>query len=257
MLDYIKKLSNPRNAKNFLKFLILIRNPFILPVVYLFPKTRKIKFDYNKKQIVLFYRNIYDLAIIFEMFVTWVYKKEFVSWSLSIADVGWHCDYFAVWAVYTNPVTTVYSFEPEEENQDIFQKNIKANDLENHITLNKYGLSDKDEEIKFYTYPNSADNSAILYKHIAPIATSTILVKNTFTELSKIKPDFLKIDIEWSEDLVLYSYLDWGGIPKYISVEFSNNPKRSDMDAIKKYLCFPCYNHEHEGIIVNSTRYNS
>lgn len=229
----------------------MIRNPFILINAKFFPKIRLLKICYKNQNILLYYRNIYDLAIIFEMFVTGVYREDFIINSDVIADVWWHCGYFAVWASCINPDIKIYSFEPDEANREIFQKNISINNLSN-IQLSDNWLWKKEEEITLYRYENGADNSFMKYKNRDAVWEYKVKIKDANDVLYKINPMFLKIDIEWMEEDVLYAYINNWWKPKYISVEFSTTDKATHEEKIEKFIKNQDYNHIVDDIIVNS-----
>jgi FkbM family methyltransferase len=253
MLVYIQKLTNPKNLQNFLKFIWMIKNPFILPMSIWFPAKRVLKFKFNKQSVSLVYRNIYDLAIIFEIFVTTVYPLEFVQNSTIMADVGGHAGYTAIWSSIINPKLVIHSYEPEPENQKLFEQNISLNSAEERIILHKFGLGSKDETITFYKYENNADNSTILHVGREYKDKFDIVVKNSESELSSINPDYLKVDIEGYEDEAIYSYFQSGQKPKYMSIEFSDNPDRTSIEAIQKWLDARTeYNNVVDGIVVAS-----
>jgi FkbM family methyltransferase len=253
MMNYIKKLTNPKNLSNFIYFIFLIRNPFIIPLSYFHVKNRIVRFTYNAKKIALKYRNIYDLAIIFEIFVTTVYPKTFIMGSKKMADVGAHCGYTAIWAHIINPELEIHSFEPDIENQEIFEENILLNNAGKRIFIHKYGLGPNDEHIKFYKYENNADNSTILHEGHTPIKVYDIDVKKAKDELEKIDADFLKVDIEGFEDIVIYDYFKGKQRPKYLSIEFSDNPDRKSEKAIHDWNVFNTdYINTIDTIIVNS-----
>jgi FkbM family methyltransferase len=253
MFPYIKKLKNPKAIKNFIAFLFIIKNPFILILAVFFPKKRILHFVYKKDTVSLVYRNIYDLAIIFEIFITGVYPVKFILNSKVMADIGGHCGYTAVWASLLNPDLKIHSYEPDKENAEIFEENIKLNNLESKISLHNYGMGLKESDVHFYIYQNASVNSIVLHKGLKPKTEVYIKIKAALVELEKISPDFIKVDIEGMEDEIIAPILSLSKKPTYLSMEFSDNKERTSKEAIEIWIkSVVGYENFIDDIIVNS-----
>ena len=130
--------------------------------------------------------------------------NELVQDNFFCVDVGGNIGVYAVYLAHNVPKGKVYCFEPQPLYSSIIKLNANLNNLQN-ILIEEMVLSDKEGEIEFSVSVDSA------YSSINPTGRKkqkkTILVKSsTIDELffaKGIKVDFLKIDVEGAEFLVL------------------------------------------------------
>jgi FkbM family methyltransferase len=188
------------------------------------------------------------------MFISGAYPTLYIQNSSIVADVGGHVGYFAVWATVMNPMNEIHSFEPDMDNIRLFKKNISCNNIDT-VTLHEYGLGSEEKNIVFYQYENNALNSIYKHEWHAPIRSINVPIKNAQIELTKIQPNLLKVDVEWSEDAILGTYLSHKNSPKYLCLEFSDTQERKSTVAIDRFILDNAeYIHHKNWIVVNSER---
>lgn len=100
------------------------------------------------------------------------------------------------------PESEIIGFEPDIYAHKVLSKNVSENNLTN-TTVHQKALTDKDGKIDFFYDP---DNTSALHMSIMEERESKSKVEVDCTTLSKYigKPvDFLKLDIEGAETLVI------------------------------------------------------
>ena len=184
------------------------------------------------KQINTFYKKISKNEIIlketnywFKMFLSawriiddqikflWVWEKNISEllknnlkkWD-TFLDLGaniWYDSLLASKLVWTT--WKVISFEPNRDNYEKFQKNIKINNFIN-IQLNKFWVwKEKSKFELFYDKSNPGATSIIKRENHSDSLKETIEVVKLDDFLKGIKIDFIKMDIEWFEyDAILW-----------------------------------------------------
>ncbi|MDP3026150.1 MAG: FkbM family methyltransferase [Nanoarchaeota archaeon] len=109
-------------------------------------------------------------------------------------------------ADYVGKTGKVYAFELAKDNYDLLVKNIKANGYENTICYNK-GVADKKGKVKCFLNPvNSMGNKMHKEGNIDKYIDSweEVDVESVaLDDVIKCKVDFIKIDVEGSEPLVI------------------------------------------------------
>jgi len=207
ILSYLKKLANIKNLSRLLIFFFIINEKKRLFSLIFFKKSQIISFKYNGKIVRLSVRDIVDLAIIFEIFVSKIYPMEESNSEEVIFDVGAHSGFFTIYAKTFMPNAIVYLFEPEPSSFKNLEKNLALNNLDHDLKTKIYnfGLSDINQEATFYRNKSSAYSS--LFKRNDSSISIKVHLKSlvNFLDENKIKSiDLLKIDIEGGEyDLLL------------------------------------------------------
>ena len=142
--------------------------------------------------------------------IDWIdsFKKNSIFW-----DVGSNIGLFSCYAASRNNCT-VYSFEPSVFNLEILCKNINLNKLNHKITVFPLPLTDSIKEAKFklssldkggaissfgedFTFDGSKLNSIFEYKTIG------VSINEIIKNFKFLKPDYLKIDVDGIEHLIL------------------------------------------------------
>lgn len=128
-----------------------------------------------------------------------------------IFDIGANIGTTALLLDHIYPNSTIYCFEPDEENFELLEKNVEK--YPNIIPL-KYGLSDRDEEIELYDSTDELNYGGLsTIKKGDSIPRTKIQVKNSRDichNLNISNIDLIKIDCEGAEYSILSS------IPKTI-----------------------------------------
>lgn len=121
----------------------------------------------------------------------------------TIFDVGANCGWFSLEMALSFPNAYIYAFEPIQDLFLDFQKNISLNTTTN-IEAIQLGLSDKEDTIDLYFDPqNSAYTSMKNILEVDPSNAKKTSVNITTLDIFNKNPDFIKIDVEGAELLVL------------------------------------------------------
>jgi len=118
-------------------------------------------------------------------------------------DVGAHIGYFSLMAAQAvRPNGQVVAFEPEPKNVQQFRENLKLNpDLAASIRLEEVAVSDTTAVERFERGSNSYVGHLALTGVSDTIEVSTTTV-DAFVAASRLRPDFIKIDVEGAESRV-------------------------------------------------------
>lgn len=145
------------------------------------------------------------------------YLKPFVSGSRFILDIGSHIGYHSIAYARINPDATILAFEPQKMVFDLLNENIQANGLTNVTTINaavsnKEGIfslcssisdgKNANTNIEYGTDKEFNLGGVCLGKHGELVKTRTI------DSLNLKNLDFIKVDVEGAESLVILGGLD-------------------------------------------------
>ncbi len=170
-----------------------------LALIPLIPKPKNIHF-LGFKISGLNYQNLHFL--IGEVFVKNEYFFQANTSRPVILDCGSNIGVSILYFKYLYPLSRIYAFEPDPETFQMLKKNIKQNNLKN-VTLYNQAVSDKKELIKFYI---SHDAGSLMMSTLKE-RMGDIEIKVEAISLAKFimnkEIDFMKMDIEGSEDKVL------------------------------------------------------
>ncbi len=136
-----------------------------------------------------------------EPFETELFKKSIRS-GMTVVDVGAHVGLYSLLAAaLVGPEGKVFAFEPEPQNYDLLQKNIKANGFTNVVPLRK-GVQDKPGTAKFYVHPERSELHSVrkLGKGAKVIVTEAGGLDDF---MGGQRVDIVKIDVEGGEMAVL------------------------------------------------------
>lgn len=143
----------------------------------------------------IFVENVFNFQAIKEL----IKKNEPV-----VFDLGANCGFFTLRTLDFFPKAKIYAFEPQLKVNNKFKQNIKANNLQDRISLHKFAVAESNSSSTFYE--NRSPISASLLKE--KVSRRTIRKKypveiislNWFIEEFSVPcPDILKIDVEGSE----------------------------------------------------------
>ncbi len=110
------------------------------------------------------------------------------------ANVGTSCLYFSK----TYPKSHIFAFEPDKKVYSYLQKNLKNNSIEN-VTLFNNAVWTKECELEFNS--EGADGGTLLLSGKNMIKVKAVRLNDFLSQFTYI--DFLKLDIEGVEDIVL------------------------------------------------------
>jgi len=119
-------------------------------------------------------------------------------------DIGAHIGYFTlIMARCVGRQGKTYAFEPSPRNFKLLQKNVDYNGYKN-ATLIPKAVSDRSEEATLYLNPGNTGNNMLFKRtnNVQGIRIETISLDNYFSDID-FNIDFIKIDVEGSEPLVI------------------------------------------------------
>lgn len=155
-----------------------------------YTKNKKIRKKINKKAIKLIDR----------LFVSYENYEKFYKIKPGdiVIDIGAHIGCFTIRASKkVGRDGKVIAIEPQQQNIKILEKNIKENNLENVVVIDK-GVWSKKEEKKLFISPNTGGHSFFKRtEHVNLIKTD--LLDNILSNLKIDKVNFIKMDIEGAE----------------------------------------------------------
>ncbi|MBL7045406.1 MAG: FkbM family methyltransferase [Parcubacteria group bacterium] len=127
--------------------------------------------------------------------------KETLKPGMTFVDVGANVGYFTLLAArLVGEGGSVYAFEPEDENFELLERNIKENGYQN-VVLEKKAVSDKRGELTFYIDPkNLCAHSLVAKDGQKEVRVEAVVFDEYFKDL---QIDVVKIDVEGAEPQVL------------------------------------------------------
>jgi FkbM family methyltransferase len=130
-----------------------------------------------------------------------------------VFDLGANCGFFTLRTLDFFPKAKIYAFEPQIKANHKFKETIRANNLQDRISLHQFAIADRNCQSTFYE--NRSPISASLSKEKVSLRTIRkqypveIISLNWFVEEYSVPcPDILKIDVEGSELDVLKGSTD-------------------------------------------------
>jgi FkbM family methyltransferase len=128
-------------------------------------------------------------------------------------DVGGNIGVFPVNCF--EKVSHIHTFEPDEANLDMLNKNLKLNNIQNCSVYNTAVVWDDRETTDFYinVKKNKGAHSMLVQhgrEHI------TVPCTNINTVLSMLTPNKIKMDVEGVEYELIKAIKNWGGIEEFI-----------------------------------------
>ncbi|GIW67116.1 MAG: hypothetical protein KatS3mg095_1014 [Candidatus Parcubacteria bacterium] len=205
--------------KRFLKYpfislrdalITIIFNKILKQKFYLIKKAKTIFNDYmyivfpEAKDIYYYGGYIYmDPEYRLNLFII----KNIFKEDLVFFDLGAHYGWFSLLVSNLLPQSKVYAFEPDPYVLKILEKNKRPN-----IEIIDKAVSNKEGKIKFYSRPLlssgvstlNIESENLVFKNIpySEVEVESITLDN-FCFKNNIYPDFIKIDVEGAEEMVL------------------------------------------------------
>jgi len=135
--------------------------------------------------------------------------KDFFSIDTNFIDIGSHIGYYSLLCASISIKGTVLSFEPEQQNFKLLQKNIKLNNFKNITPIQK-AVSNSNKITKLYlTNEGNTGDHRFFETDLLEINEKRKSVKVSCMKLDdylsnkKITPSVIKMDIQGSEMLAL------------------------------------------------------
>jgi len=127
--------------------------------------------------------------------------KKILKPGMIFVDIGANIGYFSlVSAKLVGDQGQVYAFEPDPDNFNLLEKNIKVNNYKNIIAVNK-AVSDKSGKARLYLEPDNLCGHSLVVKNGNKFVEVEIIILDEFLKDKKI--DVIKIDVEGFEPVVL------------------------------------------------------
>lgn len=149
----------------------------------------------------LFYDGHEFLHGITEIFIEEVYKQNLPE-NANIIDCGANIGLSVVYLKRNFPSSRITAFEPDNKNFELLEKNIQSHNLSN-VSLRKEAVWTEDTMISFIEEGNMGSKIGQSNKS-EQLMVKAVRLKN----LLQTKVDFLKLDIEGAEYLVLLDIRD-------------------------------------------------
>lgn len=156
---------------------------------------------WNNKRVILNYKSIQYMYLMYYYWVDWEeynFIKDILKHNDIVFDVGANVGLYTLWiSNYTLP-ECIHSFEPDSKNYYYLDANIKLNNLENFIHLNKLGIAEKCGTL-FLTQGDDVKNHLSFEDNpgVEKIEVISIDEYCIINSINKIK--YLKLDIEGFE----------------------------------------------------------
>lgn len=135
-----------------------------------------------------------------EIFENEIYKFSPSAEKRTIIDCGANMGISVAYFSFNYPSHTIHAFEPDSGLFKILTRNVDNLGLKNVVLHNK-AVWDKEEKLVFYTDGGMGGRVNDAYKNQDPTYIQAVALEDYIDE----NVDFLKIDIEGAEDVVLQS----------------------------------------------------
>lgn len=125
-----------------------------------------------------------------------------VAASGTFFDIGANIGYTSIRWAKKFPNCKVFSFELMPKTFEILKKNVQKNGVANQVNIYNVGVADSDKKIECYYYPWVTANSSlenIQDRADAEVITADCVALDLFKEISSVKVDYIKIDVEGAE----------------------------------------------------------
>jgi len=175
-----------------------------------------------------------ETAFIFdEVFIQQEYYFKTANPTPFIIDCGSHIGMSILYFKTLYPQARILGFEPAPETYRLLEENIKRNRLKDVRVLN-IAVSNEEGMIKFYG--DASLKSSLFFQEGKP----EVEVKATrLSQYIDRKVDFLKIDVEGAEGLVISDLAGAGKLSQVqqMVIEYHHHPeKKEDLDALSSFL---------------------
>ena len=147
-----------------------------------------------------FHDNLSFIATYDELFVNDIYKFNASPDASTILDCGANMGLSVLYFALNYPNHKIIAFEPEEQIFNILLENVNTFGLKN-VQLEKKAVWNKAEQLRFYTDNGMGGRVNVEYEDQQPQVIDAVPLSDYINN----DIDFLKIDIEGAEDVVLKS----------------------------------------------------
>ena len=154
------------------------------------------------------FRNLYIPHIYKEIYFDKIYTDVFKNKKdMVIIDVG--ANIGIVTRFMRDFAKVVYAIEPSPENFEALKKNVEFNKWDNVVPLN-FAITDKDGKANFNIWLKNRTGNSLVYdfgggKNRKVVEVDTKRLDTFFAENNIKEVDFVKLDVEGAEDMILYS----------------------------------------------------
>lgn len=142
---------------------------------------------------------------VYETFITEEIVLKHIKKGQTVVDAGAQIGYYSVlFGKLVGSKGKVFAFEPDTRNFEILAKNLRVNKLKN-VKPVRAALADFVGTRRFFTNPVNRGASSFTSPEIDGVISSNVAVTTLDEFFKKTTPniDFLKIDVEGAEHLVL------------------------------------------------------
>ncbi len=192
--------------------------------------TKIIPYKPNKQSILGYKVNFLDIgafaSLFEEIFIQEIYDFKTTKTSPVIVDCGSNIGMSVLYFKIKYPKSEIIAFEADKKSFLILEKNIKENNLKN-VRLINAAVYDKKGELSFFTEKNKDGSlSSSVTKRITEFNRE---IKETIVPSVKLsgyinkEVDFLKVDIEGAEAVVLTEAKTKLKLVNEIFIEYHNN----------------------------------
>jgi FkbM family methyltransferase len=131
--------------------------------------------------------------------------RKLIKSGMTVVDVGAHLGYYTrLFSRLVGPSGTVLAFESHPENFAVLTKNLSGRKHRN-VKLFEVALADQEGSLPLYVSPGSSNHSLLegFTKAEEVIKVKSKSLDTVLSELGIARVDFVKIDVEGAEPLVL------------------------------------------------------
>ena len=164
-----------------------------------------------------------------ELFESNIYEFSPSKNARTIIDCGANMGLSVLYFSQNYPNHQIIAFEPDPEIFSILKENVATFNLKN-VTIYQKAVWDKVEVLTFFADGKMGGRLKNSYKHAKPIEIETVPLADFINE----DVDFLKIDIEGAEGVVLNGFKDILHKVRHIFFEYHNSIK--DPQTLHKLL---------------------
>lgn len=133
-----------------------------------------------------------------EIFINGIYAFKSVAGKNVILDCGANMGLGTLYFALNYPDHTIYAFEPDHQIHQILKENVETNKLSN-VILRENAVWDKEEILEFYGDMGMGSRANTPFLNQKPTRIEAVRLQSYLTPMV----DFLKMDIEGAEDVVL------------------------------------------------------
>lgn len=171
--------------------------------------------------------NTLDKGIIKEIFILKVYNnhdKMQINDSDIVVDIGAHIGIFSNYVASINRSGKIFSFEPNPENFQYLEENIRINNFDN-VNIFNMGIAKFSGKAKLFLSNATTGSHSLVRETDKFVEISTISVNSLFEHCGIERCDFLKIDTEGSEYEILFNMdkKHLGNVSR-IAIEYHDHP---------------------------------